>query len=149
MTVVPVRSLVQTVAALAVADPTRAFADDAVAMSAAAAATRWASVEVARERAQTSAGVCAPGDVLGLVEGDVVLLGSDVAQTARELLDRVLLAGGELVTLETSEPCPGGDARGGGLVDGLTDYLRALHPGLDVVTYAGGPPDVLLLVGVE
>jgi DAK2 domain fusion protein YloV len=143
VTVVPVRSLVQSLAALAVADPARSLADDAVAMSAAAAATRWAAVEAARVRAQTSAGVCESGDVLGLVEGDVVLIGPDVAGVARGLLDRMLLAGGELVTLVTGDGVPEG------LADGLGNYLRAVHPGLDVVAYAGGPADVALLLGVE
>lgn len=143
VTVVPVRSLVQSLAALAVADPTRPLADDAVAMSAAAAATRWADVEVARERAQTSAGICEPGDVLGLVEGDVVVIGNDVADVARGLLDRLLLAGGELVTLVRGQSAPQV------LTDGLAEYLRVAHPGLDVVTYDGGPDDVALLVGIE
>jgi hypothetical protein len=63
--VVPTRSPVQGLAAIAVADPARRFGDDVIAMAEAAAATRWAEVTVAEQEALTSAGRCRPGDALG------------------------------------------------------------------------------------
>ena len=77
--VVPTRSPVQGLAAVAVTDPGRRFADDVIAMAEAAAATRWAEVTVAEQEALTTAGRCEPGDVLGSAEGDVVVIGSDLA----------------------------------------------------------------------
>ena len=68
-------------------------------MAEAAAATRWAEVTVAEQEALTSAGRCQPGDALGSAEGDVVVIGSDLAAVACELLDRLLSAGGEMATL--------------------------------------------------
>ena len=68
-------------------------------MAEAAAATRWAEVTVAEQEALTSAGRCQPGDALGSAEGDVVLIGQDLAEVARDLLDRLLSAGGEMATL--------------------------------------------------
>ena len=79
--VVPTRSPVQGLAALAVADRARRFADDVIAMAEAAAATRWAEVTVAEHEALTSAGRCRPGDVLGSAEGDVVVVGADLARS--------------------------------------------------------------------
>ncbi|MCA1710668.1 MAG: DAK2 domain-containing protein [Actinobacteria bacterium] len=69
--VVRTRSVVQGLAALAVADPERSFADDVAAMAEAAGSTRWAEVTTAVRESMTMAGVCRPGDVLGLIEGDV------------------------------------------------------------------------------
>ena len=63
--VVPTRSPVQALAALAVGDPTRRFEDDVIAMAEAAAASRWAEVTVAEQEALTLAGRCLPGDALG------------------------------------------------------------------------------------
>src|SRR3712207_8025206 len=60
--VVPTRSTVQGLAAIAVADPTRRFGDDVIAMAEAAAATRWAEVTVAEQQALTSAGRCQRGE---------------------------------------------------------------------------------------
>jgi DAK2 domain fusion protein YloV len=142
--VVPTRSSVQGLAALAVADPGRRFGDDVVAMAEAAAATRWAEVTVAEEEALTSAGRCRAGDVLGSAEGDVVVLGDDPATVGRELLDRLLSAGGELVTLVVGE-----DEAAAGLGDAVCVHLAAVHPTVEVVRYTGGPGAVPLLIGVE
>ena len=89
----------QGLAAIAVADPGRRFGDDVIAMAEAAAATRWAEVTIAEQEALTSAGPCRPGDVLGSAEGDVLVIGSDLAAVSCDLLDRLLSAGGEMATL--------------------------------------------------
>jgi DAK2 domain fusion protein YloV len=139
--VIPTRSPVQGLAALAVADPDRRFGDDVIAMAEAAAATRWAEVTVAEQEALTSAGRCQPGDVLGSAEGDVVVIGSDQAAVARDLLDRLLSAGGEMATLVVGEDEVLGDA--------VCAHLSSVHPTIEVLRYAGGPSAVPLQVGVE
>jgi dihydroxyacetone kinase-like predicted kinase len=139
--VVPTRSPVQGLAALAVTDPTRRFGDDVIALAEAAAATRWAEVTVAGQEALTSAGRCRPGDVLGSAEGDVVVIGAELATVARDLLDRLLSAGGEMATLVVGEDPALGDAVGA--------HLSAVHPTVEVVRYEGGAGAVPLLVGVE
>jgi len=141
--VVPTRSVLQGLAALAVADPSRSFADDVGTMAAAAGATRSAQVTTAVREAATMAGVCRPGDVLGLLEGDVVLLGEDVEAVAAELVDRMLAGGGELVTVVT-----GADARAGA-AERLTSHVEARHPAVEVLHYDGGQPHFPLLLGVE
>ena len=55
-TVVPTRSPVQALAALAVRDPHRRFDDDVIAMAEAAGACRYAEVTCARREALTVAG---------------------------------------------------------------------------------------------
>jgi DAK2 domain fusion protein YloV len=142
--VVPTRSAVQGLAALAVADPSRRLGDDVVAMTEAATATRWAEVTVATEEALTSAGRCRAGDVLGAAEGDVVVLGTELAEVGRELLDRLLSAGGELATVVV-----GGDGDLTALGDAVCGHLAAVHPTVEVVRYAGGAGAVPLLIGVE
>jgi DAK2 domain fusion protein YloV len=139
--VVPTRSPVQGLAAVAVADPGRRFGDDVIAMAEAAAATRWAQVTVAEQAALTSAGLCNPGDALGAAEGDVVVVGTDLAAVACDLLDRLLSAGGELVTLVVGPDAALGDA--------VCRHLSAVHPTVEVARFAGAPDDVPLLVGVE
>jgi dihydroxyacetone kinase-like predicted kinase len=139
--VIPTRSPVQGLAAVAVADPGRRFGDDVITMAEAAAATRWAEVTVAAHAALTSAGLCDPGDALGSAEGDVVVVGADLATVACDLLDRLLSAGGELVTLVVGPDAALGDA--------VSRHLSAVHPTVEVARFAGGPDDVPLLVGVE
>jgi DAK2 domain fusion protein YloV len=141
--VVPTRSPMQALAALAVHDPERRLHDDAIAMSAAAAATRYAAVTHAAGAALTTAGPCAAGDVLGLIADDVAVVGTDVAGVSRGVLDRLLIGGGELVSLVTGA---GADTS---LSTELTDYVLATRPAVEVVSYAGGQPSYPLLVGVE
>ena len=141
--VLPTRSPVQGLAALAVHDAGRRFGDDVVTMSAAAAATRYAAVTRAAQDAQTSAGPCRAGDVLGLIDDDVAVIGDDVAEVSRGLLDRLLIGGGELVTLVV-----GGEASPD-LSAHLTEYLAATRPAVDVTSYDGGQPLHPLLIGVE
>lgn len=141
--VLPSRSVVQGLAALAVHDPSRRFGDDVVAMSAAAAATRYAAVTRAARDAQTSAGRCRAGDVLGLLDDDVAVIGSDVAEVSRDLLDRLLIGGGELVTLVTGVDAPAD------LAASLTHYLGVTRPVVEVAVLDGGQPLYPLLVGVE
>jgi DAK2 domain fusion protein YloV len=139
--VVPTRSPVQGLAAIAVADRARRFGDDVIAMAEAAAATRWAEVTIAEQEALTSAGTCQPGDVLGSAEGDVLVIGSDLAAVSCDLLDRLLSAGGEMATLVIGPDEALGDA--------VCSHLGRQHPTIEVTRYSGGPDGILLQVGVE
>ncbi|MFJ8644953.1 DAK2 domain-containing protein [Streptomyces sp. NPDC093546] len=140
---VPTRAAVQGIAALAVHEPDRRFDEDVVAMTAAAGATRYGELAVAEHQSFTSAGVCQAGDVLGLIDGDVAVIGHDVAATAETVLDRMLSGGGELVTLVVAEDAP--DC----LAGRLEAHVRETHLAVDTVTYSGGPQAPLLLIGVE
>jgi DAK2 domain fusion protein YloV len=141
--VIPTRSIVQTLAAVAVHDPDARFDEDVVAMTRAAGATRYAAVTIASRAALTTAGPCEVGDVLGLVDGDIVIVGTDVAEVAREILGRMLAIGGELVTL-----VPGQDA-GPDLRDDLADWVAVQHPLVEVIVHDGGQPLWPLIMGVE
>ncbi|SHM31181.1 DAK2 domain-containing protein [Cryptosporangium aurantiacum] len=143
ISVLHTRSPVQGIAALAVADRERPFRDAVVSMAEAAAATRWAEVAVAEEAAFTVVGPCRAGDVLGLVDGDVVAIGTDTLAVTRDLVDRLLNAGGELVTLVL-----GADAAPA-LGDALAGHLRARWPFCETHVFDGGQPRAVVLLGVE
>ncbi|MDQ0958933.1 DAK2 domain fusion protein YloV [Streptomyces sp. B4I13] len=140
---IPTRSAVQGIAALAVHEPDRRFDEDVVSMTSAAGATRYAEVVVAVRESWTMAGICQAGDVLGLVDGDVAVIGSDVAATAEGVLDRMLAAGGELVTLVLGDEAPEGVA------ERLESRVREAYLAVDTVVYRGGRQGALLLIGVE
>lgn len=143
VSVVPTRSPVQALAALAVRDPGRRFADDVIAMAEAAGACRYAEVCYARREALTVAGPCRPGDVLALVEGEVHLIGSDLTDTCAAVVDRMLGGGGELVTLLSGADAPDG------LADAVREHVGRRWPFVEVQAYPGGQPHYPLLVGVE
>nr|WP_209707987.1 DAK2 domain-containing protein [Crossiella equi] len=141
--VVPTASPVQGLAALAVHDPQRRHGDDVVAMAEAAAATRRGELGVATEDAITWAGRCRPGDLLGMIDREVVLIGTEPASAVCALLDRMLSAGGELVTLLLGENAPPG------LAEDVEEHLRRAYPEVDLASYSGGARDAVVLLGVE
>ncbi|MCQ4119287.1 DAK2 domain-containing protein [Rhodococcus tibetensis] len=136
-------SMVQGLASLAVHDPEREAVDDAFAMSEAAAATRWGSLRIARERALTYVGTCEPGDGIGLMGHEVIVIEPDAAAAGKRLVDVVLGGGGELVTLLMGAEAPDG------LGTELADHISQRHPGVEVMVYHGGQPGDLLQLGVE
>jgi len=141
--VIPTRSIVQSIAALAVHDPSNTFDEDVVTMTRAAGATRYAALTVATKAALTWAGPCAVGDVLGIVNGDVVEVGAELDVVAKQIIDRLVASGGELVTLVTGADAPAD------LAATLRRRVGREHPGIDVVVYDGGQPLWPLIVGVE
>ncbi|MFE4050768.1 DAK2 domain-containing protein [Streptomyces sp. YIM B13518] len=140
---IPTRSAVQGIAALAVHEPERRFDEDVVSMTSAAGATRYAEVTVAEHQSWTMAGICQAGDVLGLVDGDVAVIGQDLTATAEAVLDRMLAAGGELVTLVLGDDAPESVAAR------LETRVREGYLAVDTVVYHGGRQGALLLIGVE
>lgn len=147
--VVPCASPAQVLAAVAVHDPRRRAGDDVVHMAEAAAATRRGEVVVADEAAITWAGPCRAGDALGFTDGEVMLVvpgpaSRDVlTHAASGVLDRMLIGGGELVTVLVGADAPEG------LAEELEDYLRHEHPEVDLAIYRAGQTGVVLQLGVE
>lgn len=143
VSVLPTRASVQGLAALAVHDPLRRFDDDVVAMTDAAGHTRHGHVWIANREAMTSAGLCRPGDVLGVVDGDVALIGTALAETAVAITGRLVSGSSELVTLVTGADAPEPLARA------VQDHLAAARPDIEIVVYEGGQGGYPLLIGVE
>ncbi len=141
--VIPARTAVQGLAALAVHDPSASVQANTVAMTAAARATRHGAVTIAVKEALTWGGHCIPGDALGIVDGDIVLVGADLTDVASAVLSRLLGAGGELVTLVTGVDVPAD------LVPALEDLLRGDYPEVEVSVLVGGQTAYPLLIGVE
>lgn len=145
--VIPCASPVQVLAGLAVHDPARRANDDVVAMAEAAAATRRGELVVAEEESITWVGRAHVGDLVGFVDGEVVLVQppsqENVVTAAVEVLRRMLAVGGELVTVLTGARAPDGVA------SELADRLREERPEVEFTSYRGGQTEAVLLIGVE
>jgi uncharacterized protein len=143
VSVIPTRSIVQSLAAVSVHEASARFDDVVVAMADAASATGYGAVTIATKDALTSAGHCHIGDVLGLVEGDIVLIGSDVRDVAVEVGERLLSRGGEVVTLLLGEDAPED------VGEHMSAGIRSGHPGLDIEIIEAGQPLWPIIIGVE
>lgn len=140
---VPAGSMVQGLAALAVHDADRQAVDDGYTMARAAAGARHGSVRIATEDALTWAGACQPGDGLGIAGDEVLIVAEDITAAGMGLIDLLLVAGGELVTVLSGadvNPAVG---------EALQRYVHNEHLGAELVTYHTGHRGDALLIGVE
>jgi uncharacterized protein len=143
VTPVPTASMVQGLAALAMHEADRLAVDDGYTMARAAASARHGSVRVATEEALTWAGTCEPGDGLGIAGDEVLIVGKDLAAAGAGLIDLLLAAGGELVTVLTGA---GIDTAVG---EALAEHVHREHLGAELVAYHTGHRGDALLIGVE
>lgn len=134
---------VQGIAALAVFEPGTSASRNVVAMTRAAAATRHGAVTIAAKAGLTSGGPCEVGDVLGIVGGDITIVGDDFDAVTAQVLQAVLGPAPELVTLVLGEDAPEG------LTERVCEQLRAEHRSTEVEVIDGGQPHYPLLVGAE
>lgn len=140
--VIPTRSIVQTLAAVAVHDANVHFDDDVVAMGREAGATRYGAVAIAAREVPTRAGPCHVGDVIGLVDGDIEVIGASLPAVAIAVLRQLIRPGSELVTLvwglEATDD----------LTRAVADELTSARPDLELEVVVGGQPRWPLIVGV-
>jgi dihydroxyacetone kinase-like predicted kinase len=141
--IIPTVAQVQGLAAMAVHEPSADFESAVVAMRDAANHARYGEVSVAERSALTKAGRCQPGDVLGAIQGEVVVVGNSMTDVAWQVVEQLLTAGGELLTL-----IRGLDADDN-LLPSLAARAREMSHTLDIEILDGGQPGSPLLLGVE
>ncbi len=141
--VLPSRSPVQSLAAIALHDESKSFDEVLGEMTEAVAHAKYATLAVARRPFLTFAGECAAGDVLGLINGDVAVVGKSLEQAARDTAALILRDGGDLLTIVIGE---GGDSA---LADAVAHSARTINPGIDISIIHGGQAWYPLLLGVE
>jgi dihydroxyacetone kinase-like predicted kinase len=78
-----------------------------------------------------------------VVEGDFAVVGHDLFETGATVVDRLLVGGGELVTLVR------GEGEADGLAERLHQYVEQRYTGVDVAVFDGGQARYPLLIGVE
>lgn len=145
ITVIPLpsASMAQGLAALAVHDPERMAVDDSYTMARAAGAIRFGLVRVATERALTWSGTCEPGDAMGIIGDEVLVLNHEVANATKALVSIMLSSGGELVTILLS------DQVDESLAEALIEHTRSHHGGVEVMIYRTGQHTDVVHIGVE
>ncbi len=143
VTLLPTSSMVQALASLAVHDPAGPAADDTFSMAEAAANARCGAVIAVTEDALTILGPCGPGDYLGMVGGEVVVLEEDQYSAGEALTDLLLATGGDMVTVLL------GASADGDFADRIQAALRRDRPEVEVVGYHGGQTGSVMEIGVE
>lgn len=144
--VVPSRSAVQGLAALAVFDPAASLEDALAAMTETAGATVHAELTVASRDAQTSAGPCRAGQALGLLDGQIVVVDDDAVRAATRLLARLVTDRTELLTVVSGAEVDEAARTG---MEQVVGAIEQAHPDVEVVWLEGGQPAYPWLLGAE
>lgn len=83
------------------------------------------------------------GDYIGIHDSKIVTANRDLQEACRNLLDSMLEAGGEVVTILTGEEAKQEDT------DSIEAFLKEAHPDAEVEIHYGGQPLYAYLIAVE
>lgn len=140
--VVPTTSVPQAFSAMLAFDNSSPLADAVAAMTDAAALVRTGEVTTAIKDTSAAIGRITAGQVIGIAEHEIVVVGDDLTDVSLRLLD-TLAPGAETLTLLAGEELDDDTFAA------ITERLEAAHPGLDVESHRGGQPLYPLIMAVE
>lgn len=140
--VVPTTSVPEAFAALLAADPTLSLETNVSEMTSAAEAVTTGEITTAVKDSKGKAGKIKAGEVIGIVDHEIEVVGTDVADVASRLLD-VIADGSETLTLLAGEDLDDDTLKR------ITDALSSAHPDLEVEAHRGEQPLYPLIMAVE
>jgi len=137
------RSPLQALSAISTHNGDADYDDEIAEMAIAARQTRSATIALAPRDTSTAIGEVRAGDVLALINGEVIVTGKDLIKVSIECVDRMLKGDGELITLVLGESAPKE------LAEQVQKHLAKNHSHVEVTIYIGGQAWYPLLIGVE
>jgi dihydroxyacetone kinase-like predicted kinase len=141
--VVPTKSVPESFAALLAADPGASLEDNAAAMTEAAAAVKAGEVTWAVKDSRSSAGEIKAGDVIGIADHDIKVVGSDVLDVSARLVDALAGDSSETLTILAGEQLTDED------LATLAERAGRAHPDLEVEALRGDQPLYPVILSVE
>lgn len=140
--VVPTTSVPEAFSAMLAADADSSLADNVAAMAEAAETVRTGEVTTAIKDSKGKAGPIKAGQVIGISDHEIEVVGDDVADVALRLLE-VIAEDGETVTLLA------GADMDDGVLSAIADAMREAHPDMEIDTHRGEQPLYPLIMAVE
>jgi dihydroxyacetone kinase-like predicted kinase len=143
VSVIPSRAITQSLAAIAVHEPSLEFDRDVVSMTRAASATRYGAITRATRDVLTMAGACKSGDYLGLIDGEISVIESELLTASKKLLRRMLAPGAELLTIVTGNELSESE------IESFLTWVKSSYPLIDLELVSGEQPLWPFIFGVE
>lgn len=139
--VLPTRSVQAGLGAMVAFDAGRTAEENAAEMEEAAAGVRAGAVTRASRDATVGDLTVEEGQFLGLLDGEPASAGPMLQPVARDVVDRLLEEGADVLTILVGEGAEG--------VDDLVAFVREEHPELEIEVHDGGQPHYPLLFAAE
>jgi dihydroxyacetone kinase-like predicted kinase len=124
------------------ADPSASIEENVAAMTEAADAVRTGEITTAIKDSKGKAGAIKAGQIIGIVDHEIEVIGDDVADVAARLLD-MIAEDGEAVTLLAGEDLD--DTA----LEAIAAAMAAAHPDLEIESHRGEQPLYPLIMSVE
>ena len=141
--VVPTTSIPQGITALLAFNPDNSLESNGEDMSAAIGGVKTGAVTYAVRNSRFEGEEIKEGDILGLIEGDIVTIGKEPAKVVMELVEHLVEKNSEIVTIYY------GDAVTDSAAQKLVAKIQKAHPHCDIEAYDGGQPLYYYLLSVE
>jgi DAK2 domain fusion protein YloV len=140
--VVPTTSVPEAFAALLAADPSASLEQNVADMTVAAEAVTTAEITTAIKDSKGKAGPIKAGQVIGIIDHEIEVVGEDVADVCARLADIIAPKGETLTVLA------GKDLTDESL-SSIVAALEAAHPELEIESHRGEQPLYPLIMAVE
>lgn len=141
--VIPTKSIPQGISAALSFHPEMSGEENEMRMSNAMSKVRSGSVTYAVRDSSYEGFEVAEGDIIGLNDGKMLEKGSGVANVAKQLISRMISAGGDLVTLFYGADVKEQDA------ETLKEDMETAYPDIEFLLHNGGQPLYYYLFSVE
>jgi len=143
VSVIPTRSAPQGIAALLAINAQADFETNVAAMTQAVGDVEVGEVTVATRSTNINGLPVADGQVIGLHNGELAVVGEVVEEVVRELLEHMGVSNYEVITLYYGEDVTEDQAMA------LADDLAAMWPEQEIEVVAGGQPHYFYILSVE
>ena len=141
--VLPTKSVPMGISAALAFDPAASPEDNEAAMTEAAEQVHTASITYAVRDTNYDGQEIHEGDIMGMIDNKLSVLGSDIAQVGRDVTEKMVNEESSLITVYYGADVAEADARA------LRDALAEQYADCDVELQAGGQPLYYYLIAVE
>ena len=142
--VVPTKSIPQGLSALLAYDPDEKQLEEmAQAMEDASSDVQSGQVTFAVRDSMFEEQEISEGDILGISNGSIMVVGEDVTDTLLKLVDKMLNDDSEIITLFYGEDVPQKDA------EKVVEVIAKRHENMEIELHSGGQPLYYYIISVE
>jgi hypothetical protein len=141
--VIPSKSIPQGIAAMLAFNPDVDAETNVQRMTAALSSVKTGQVTYAVRDSNFDGMSIQKGDILGLIDGKISVVGKDINEVTRELIDNMMDDESEIITLYYGEQVSAQDA------EAIADFVSSRYPDVEVEVHFGGQPLYYYIISVE
>ena len=141
--VIPTKTIPQGLAALIAFNSEISAEDNISSMTRAVEHVKSGQVTYSIRDSQVNGHKIKEGDIMGIAEGNIEVVGKKIAKVSKQLIDKMLSEGGEIVTILYGSDANEEDT------EAIRSYISEKYPDVDIELLSGGQPLYYYIISVE